>query len=91
MTPRQRRDTIPLKEMDTMTADYNGWADQREEEREALDQLEITRAPGASTRGRLPVLRRLLLRAAVREILAPRVNRTGSGADSCPGPLGVWG
>ena len=25
-----------------MVADYNGWADQREEEREALDLLEMT-------------------------------------------------
>ena len=52
-----------------MTADYNGWADQPEEEREALDRLEMTLATGASTR-RLPALRGLLLRAAAREILA---------------------
>jgi hypothetical protein len=59
-----------LKEMETMTADYNGWADQREEEREALDQLEMTLVTTASTRRRLPALRGLLLRAAAREILA---------------------
>jgi hypothetical protein len=59
-----------LKEMETMMADYNGWADQHEEEREALDQLEMTLATAALTRRRLPVLRGLLLRAAAREILA---------------------
>ena len=53
-----------------MTADYNGWADQREEEREALDQLELTLVTTASARRRLPALRGLLLRAAAREILA---------------------
>jgi hypothetical protein len=53
-----------------MTADYNGWADQPEEEREALDQLEMTLATLASTRLRLAALRGLLLRAAAREILA---------------------
>ena len=58
-----------LKESETMTADYNGWADQPEEEREALDRLEMTLATCASTR-RLPALRGLLLRAAAREILA---------------------
>jgi hypothetical protein len=31
-----------------MMADYNGWADQREEEREALDQLETH--PGLESR-----------------------------------------
>jgi len=53
-----------------MTADYNGWADQREEEREALDQLEMTLVTTASVRRHLPALRGLLLRAAAREILA---------------------
>ena len=32
-----------------MMADYNGWADQREEECEALDQLEMS--PAASVGG----------------------------------------
>jgi hypothetical protein len=59
-----------MEEREAMTADYNGWADQHEEEREALDQFEMTFAPPASSRRRLPALRRLLLRAAVREILA---------------------
>ena len=59
-----------MQERETMTADYNGWADQREEEREALDQLELTLATAASTRRRLPALRGRLLRAAAREILA---------------------
>jgi len=40
-----------------MIADYNGWADQPEEEREALDQLEMTLVPTASTRRHLPALR----------------------------------
>ena len=53
-----------------MTADYNGWTDEREEEREALDELEMTFATAPVTRPRLPVLRGLLLRAAAREILA---------------------
>ena len=53
-----------------MTADYNGWADQSEEEREALDELEMTLVATASARRRLPALRGLLLRAAAREILA---------------------
>lgn len=53
-----------------MMADYNGWADEREEEREALDQLDMTLATAPVTRRRLPVLRGLLLRAAAREILA---------------------
>jgi hypothetical protein len=53
-----------------MIADYNGWADQREEEREGLDQLPYP-AP-ARVRPRLPRVRReLLVRAAVREILRP--------------------
>jgi hypothetical protein len=52
-----------------MSADYNGWADQREEEREALDQLADV-AP--ARRPRLPRVRReLLVRAAAREILRP--------------------
>jgi hypothetical protein len=59
-----------LREMDVMMADYNGWADQREEEREELDQLEMTLVSTASAHRRLPALRGLLLRAAVREILA---------------------
>ena len=74
MTPMRYRNgatRYQLKEeMEAMTADYNGWADQPEEEREALDQLQMTLATVASTRRRLPALRRLLLRAAVREILA---------------------
>jgi hypothetical protein len=53
-----------------MMADYNGWTDEREEEREALDQLEMTLATAASKRSHLPRLRGLLLRAAAREILA---------------------
>jgi hypothetical protein len=53
-----------------MMADYNGWTDEREEEREALDQLEMTLATAASARQRLPVRRGLLLRAAARGILA---------------------
>jgi hypothetical protein len=53
-----------------MMADYNGWADQPEEEREALDRLEVTPVSIASARRGLPALRGLLLRAAVREILA---------------------
>jgi hypothetical protein len=42
-----------------MIADYNGWADQREEEREGLDQLAHP-AP-ARVRPRLPRVRRELL------------------------------
>ena len=53
-----------------MMADYNGWTDEREEEREALDQLEMTLATVALNRRRLLGLRRLLIRAAAREILA---------------------
>jgi hypothetical protein len=53
-----------------MMADYNGWTDEREEEREVLDQLDMTLATAPVTRRRLPVLRGLLLRAATREILA---------------------
>ena len=53
-----------------MMADYNGWTDKREEEREALDLLDMTLATASATRRRLPVLRGLLLRAAAREILA---------------------
>jgi hypothetical protein len=60
-----------LKERETMTADYNGWADQPEEEREALDQLEMTLATLASTRRRPTALRVLLLSAAAREIACP--------------------
>ncbi|HET8625008.1 MAG TPA: hypothetical protein VFM14_15705 [Gemmatimonadales bacterium] len=52
-----------------MMGDYNGWTDEREEEREALDQFEMTLATAPVTRLRLPVLRGLLLRAAAREIL----------------------
>ena len=53
-----------------MMADYNCWTDAREEEREALDQLEMTLA-AALTRRHLPgQVRRLLVRAAAREILA---------------------
>jgi hypothetical protein len=57
-----------------MTADYNGWADQREEEREALDQLETILATTPSTNRRGPALRGLLLRAAAREILTRTRN-----------------
>ena len=53
-----------------MMADYNGWTDEREEEREALDQLEMTLPTTPATRRRPPVLRGMLLRAAAREILA---------------------
>jgi hypothetical protein len=56
--------------MEVMTADYNGWADQPEEEREALDQLEMTLGSTAPARRHLPALRGVLLRAAAREILA---------------------
>ena len=52
-----------------MRADYTRWADEREEEREALDKLEMTLATASVTRRRPPVLRGLLLRAAAREIL----------------------
>jgi hypothetical protein len=59
-----------------MMADYNGWNDEREEEREALgqfealDQPEMTLAGAALKRRQLARLRGLLLRAAAREILA---------------------
>jgi hypothetical protein len=53
-----------------MMEDDNGWTDEREEEREALDQLEMTLATVALNRRRLLGLRRRLLRAAAREILA---------------------
>lgn len=55
-----------------MMADYNGWTDEREEEREALDQLEMTPAAAAALKSRhLPRrVRGLLVHAAVREILA---------------------
>jgi hypothetical protein len=53
-----------------MMADYNGWTDEREEEREALDQFEMTLATVALNRRRLLGLRRLLIRAAAPEILA---------------------
>jgi hypothetical protein len=53
-----------------MTADYNGWADQPEEEREALDQLEMTLATAAPKPRHLPRLRGLLLGAAACEIIA---------------------
>jgi hypothetical protein len=53
-----------------MMADYNGWADQREEEREALDQVEMTLATAASKRRHPPRLRGLHLGAAAREVLA---------------------
>jgi hypothetical protein len=53
-----------------MMADYNGWTDEREEEREALNQLDMTPTTAAPKRRHLPRLRRLLLRAAAREILA---------------------
>jgi hypothetical protein len=58
------------KEMVLMMADYNGWTDEREEEREALDQLEMALANVALNRRRLLTRRRLLIRAAAREILA---------------------
>jgi hypothetical protein len=61
--------TIRAEEMVLMTADYNGWADQPEEEREALDQLELTLATAASNRGHLPWLGGLVLGAAAREII----------------------
>ena len=53
-----------------MMADYNGWTDQREEEREALDQFEMARATVALNRRRLLGARRLLVRAAALEIVA---------------------
>jgi hypothetical protein len=65
-----RKRTILAEEMVLMMADYNGWADEREEEREALDQLDMTLATAPVKRRRLPVLRGRLLRAAAREILA---------------------
>jgi hypothetical protein len=58
-----------LEKMATMMADYNGWADESEEEREALDQLEM-RLAAARKHRRLLRLRRLLVRATAREILA---------------------
>ena len=71
-----RRRTILAEEMVLMMADYNGWTDEREEEREALDQLDMTLTAGAHKRGHLPGrLRGLLVRAAVREILAGRPGR----------------
>jgi hypothetical protein len=71
-TPRHRdRGTSDTtKEMVLMMADYNGWTDEREEEREALDQLEMAVATVALNRRRLLGLRRLLVRAAAREIVA---------------------
>jgi hypothetical protein len=69
---RYHLDTIRPEGDGTMTADYNGWADQREEEREALDQLESILATAPSTGRRGPALRGLLLRAAAREILTRR-------------------
>jgi len=53
-----------------MMADYNGWTEEREEEREALDQLEMALPTVALNRRRLLGLRRLLIRAAAREIRA---------------------
>ena len=54
-----------------MMADYNGWTDQREEEREALDQLETTCTAEVDKHWDLSGrMRGLLLRAAAREILA---------------------
>ena len=53
-----------------MMADYNGWTDERVGEREALDQLEMAVATVALNRRRLLGLRRLLVRAAAREIVA---------------------
>ena len=53
-----------------MMADYNGWNDEREEEREALDQLEMTLDTVDLNRRRLLGLRRHLIRATAREILA---------------------
>jgi hypothetical protein len=60
------------KEIVLMMADYNGWTDGREEEREALDQLEMTPTAAAALKSRhLPRrVRGLLVHAAVREILA---------------------
>jgi hypothetical protein len=58
------------KEMVLMMADYNGWTDEREEEREALDRLEMALPTVALNRRRLVGLRRLLIRAAAREILS---------------------
>ena len=58
-----------VMEMQTMMADYNGWADEREDEREALDQLDLTLTPAVSARRHLPALRALLLRATAREIV----------------------
>jgi hypothetical protein len=45
MTPKRRRSgatRYKLKEIEIMMADYNGWTDEREEEREALDHLDMT-------------------------------------------------
>ena len=53
-----------------MAADYNGWADQPEEEREALDQLEMTLPTAVSNRRHLPRLGGLILPAAARGVLA---------------------
>jgi hypothetical protein len=69
--PDTRIERYDLKEMILMMADYNGWADEREEEREALDQLETALNAADVKRRHLPGrIRGLLVRAAVREILA---------------------
>jgi hypothetical protein len=56
--------------MDSMTADYNGWADQPEEEREALDQIEMTLGIAASELLHLTSLPGPALSAAGRENFA---------------------
>jgi hypothetical protein len=60
------------KEIVLMMADYNGWTDEREEKREALDQLEMTATAAAALKRRhLPGrVRGLLVRAAVRGVLS---------------------
>jgi predicted RNA-binding Zn ribbon-like protein len=69
--PDTRIERYDLKEMILMMADYNGWADEREEEREALDQLETALNAADVKRRHLPGrVRGPLVRAAVREILA---------------------
>jgi len=61
-------------------AGYNGWTDEREEEREALDQFQMTLTAAALRRRHLPGrVRRLLVRAVVREILARSAAARGRG------------
>ena len=51
-----------------MMPTYNGWADEPEEEREAIDQFEMTLANAALKRSHPLKLRGLVSPAAAREI-----------------------